>query len=228
MEEQKVHTEIPIISSEEPSSLQMIITLGVAGFISGLVLVCAYVFTLPVIERNKEEALQEAIYRVLPGCDKYDAMILVNGELSKQENQSDRSVQRIFLGYNEKGSIIGFAIPASEPGFADLLRILYGFDGVGKIIIGYEVLDSKETPGLGDKIFKDKHFVSNFTALAVDPKIESVKTGSKTKPNQVETITGATISSKAIIRALQGSLKVWRSAIDAYVQKNQLTYHSKP
>jgi electron transport complex protein RnfG len=228
MEEQKIYTDIPIISSEEPSSLQMILTLGAAGFLSGLILVCAYVFTLPVIERNKEEALQEAIYRVLPACKKYDAMILVNGELAKQENQSDRSVPRIFLGYNEKGSVIGFAIPANEPGFADMLSIIYGFDGVGKIIIGYEVLDSKETPGLGDKIFKDKHFVSNFTALAVDPSIQAVKMGAKTKPNQVETITGATISSKAIIRALQSSLQVWRSAMDAYVKNNQLTYSAKP
>lgn len=230
MTEQKIHTEIPVLSSSpEPSSLRMIMTLGVAGFFSGLILVCAYVFTQPIIERNKEEALQEAIYRVLPGCQKYDPMILANGELTKQQNPSDRSVPRIFLGYNEKGNVIGFAIPASEPGFADVIRLIYGFEGVGKVIIGYEVLDSKETPGLGDKIFKDKHFVSNFTALSVDPQIEATKTGAKTHPNQVETITGATISSKAVIRALTNSLQVWRSAIDRYVQKNQLSFNgSKP
>ncbi len=228
MEEQKIHTEIPVLSTKETSSFQMIATLAVAGFFSGLVLVCAYVFTLPIIERNKEEALQEAVYRVLPGCNKFEAMILENGQLVRQVNQSDRSVPRIFLGYNEKGAVIGFAIPGNEPGFADMLRILYGFDGVGKMVIGYEVLDSKETPGLGDKIYKDKHFVSNFTALAVDPKIEPVKTGKKTQPNQVETITGATISSKAIVRAMQKSLDTWRTAIDAYVQKNQLTYGTKP
>lgn len=208
--------------------MRMIMTLAVAGFFSGLILVCAYVFTLPIIERNKEEALQEAIYRVLPGCKKYDAMILAGGELKKQENASDRSVERIFLGYNEAGSVIGFAIPASEPGFADVIRLIYGFNGTGKVIIGYEILDSKETPGLGDKIFKDKHFVSNFTALAVDPDIEATKTGAKTKPNQVETITGATISSKAVIRALQKSITKWRAAIDVYVERNKLTYNSKP
>lgn len=228
MAEQKTHTEIPILSSQEPSSMRMIMTLAVAGFFSGLILVCAYVFTLPIIERNKEEALQEAIYRVLPGCKKYDAMILAGGELKKQENASDRSVERIFLGYNEAGSVIGFAIPASEPGFADVIRLIYGFNGTGKVIIGYEILDSKETPGLGDKIFKDKHFVSNFTALAVDPDIETTKTGAKTKPNQVETITGATISSKAVIRALQKSITKWRAAIDVYVERNKLTYNSKP
>lgn len=228
MAEQKIHTEIPILSSQEPSSMRMIMTLAVAGFFSGLILVCAYVFTLPIIERNKEEALQEAIYRVLPGCKKYDAMVLAGGELKKQENASDRSVERIFLGYNEAGSVIGFAIPASEPGFADVIRLIYGFNGTGKVIIGYEILDSKETPGLGDKIFKDKHFVSNFTALAVDPDIEATKTGAKTKPNQVETITGATISSKAVIRALQKSITKWRAAIDVYVERNKLTYNSKP
>lgn len=229
MNNQPVHTEIPIVSSAEPSSLRLIMTLGIAGFFSGLILVSAYVFTLPLIERNKEEALQAAIYRVLPGCSSYDAMILKNGELVKQDkNAAGQSVSRIFLGYNDSGTVIGFAIPASEPGFADVIRLLYGFEGIGKVIVGFEVLDSKETPGLGDRIFKDKHFVSNFTALAVEPDLEAVKTGAKVKPNQVETITGATISSKAVIRALQKSLKEWRSAIDAYVQKNQLTYNQRP
>ena len=229
MDDKNIHTEIPILSSEEPSSTRLIMTLGVAGFFSGLILVCAYVFTLPLIERNKEEALQAAIYRVLPGCSRYDAMILKNGTLAKQEKSaSSASEPRIFLGYNDSGAVVGFAIPASEPGFADVIRLIYGFEGKEKVIVGFEVLDSKETPGLGDRIFKDKHFVSNFTALSVEPDIEPIKTGAKTKPNQVETITGATISSKAVIRALQKSLREWRSAIDAYVQKNQLTYNQRP
>lgn len=230
MAEQKIHTEIPVLSSSpEPSSLRMILTLGVAGFFSGLILVCAYVFTLPLIERNKEQALQEAIYRVLPGCSRYETMVIKNGELMQQEkNASVAQVPRIFLGYNDSGSVVGFAIPASEPGFADVIRLIYGFDGTEKVIVGFEVLDSKETPGLGDKIFKDKHFVSNFTALAVEPKLEPVKTGAKTKPNQVETITGATISSKAVIRALQKSLNEWQTAIDHYVQKNRLSYNQRP
>lgn len=223
-------TEIPVAPSSEPSAMRLIGTLAVSGLLSGLILVFAYVFTLPIIERNKELALQEAIYHVLPGCRSFDALVLVDGNLKKQIKEpanasgGSQTVRRIFLGFDDKGAVIGFAIPASEAGFQDFIKLIYGYDAGGKIIIGYEVLESKETPGLGDKIFRDKHFVANFTALSVEPSIQGTKTGAKTSPNQVETITGATISSKAVIRALQKSMDEWRPAMEKYLAANQLSY----
>jgi len=228
MEDKVIPRDIPVIDSSEPTSTRLIMTLGVSGLISGLILVFSYVLTLPVIEKNKEEALQEAIYHVLPGCKKYEVLFLKNDQLVKaDENGSGgdhQSVKRIFLGFDDKGSVLGFAIPANESGFQDIISLIYGYEAHAKIIVGFEVLDSKETPGLGDKIIKDQNFLANFKALAVEPVIEVAKHGSKTKSNQVETITGATISSKAVIRALQNSLNDWRPAIEHYMQKRQLTY----
>jgi electron transport complex protein RnfG len=76
------------------------------------------------------------------------------------------------------------------------------------------VLESKETPGLGDKIMKDADFIANFEALdtklgddgesMVHP-IELAKHGEKTDPWQVEAITGATISSRAVANILRAS-----------------------
>lgn len=221
------HTSpVPVAAQEaEPSSLVLILTLAVAGFFSGLILVVAYFSTLPIIEQNKEEALQEAIYRVVPGCRSYEVLVLKNDRLEKAQGEEAKKGDRIFLGYDEKKSVVGFAIPASEPGFADVIKIIYGYQADGKIIVGFEVLENKETPGLGDKIIKDKNFVGNFKALSVEPQIEATKNGSKTKPNQVETITGATISSKAVVRALQKAMARWQTAIDGYMQQNNLTYN---
>jgi electron transport complex protein RnfG len=87
------------------------------------------------------------------------------------------------------------------------------------VIIGLKVLESKETPGLGDKIFKDADFQLNFTALQVLPEIESVKKGEKQRENQVEAITGATISSNAIVRLLNDSMEKWREPIANYMQR---------
>ncbi len=195
-------------------------TLGVAGFLSGLILVSVHVLTLPTIERNKEEALQTAIYHVLPQCTTYDVLVLSDGRLSKPDAADAKSTQRIFLGYDAQGVVKGFAIPASGSGFQDVIRLIYGYDADQKMIIGFEVLESKETPGLGDKIMKDEKFIANFTALSVEPSIDEAKPGSKTHANQVETITGATISSKAVLRALRQSLEEWRPAIAQYVQEH--------
>jgi electron transport complex protein RnfG len=82
-------------------------------------------------------------------------------------------------------------------------------------------LESKETPGLGDKIIKDAAFLSNFEALAIQPKIIAVKNGEKTEPHQVEAITGATISSKAIVRLLHNGLDDWLPLMERYSADNQ-------
>ena len=98
-------------------------------------------------------------------------------------------------------------------GYQDVIRVLYGYDPAREIIVGFKVLDSKETPGLGDKITKDPKFLANFEALqvklnatrsALEHPIEVVK-GTKHAPWQVDAITGATISSNAIGKLLNQS-----------------------
>jgi electron transport complex protein RnfG len=76
-----------------------------------------------------------------------------------------------------------------------------------------EVLESRETPGLGDKIYKDAAFQENFVKLSVEPEIVTVKKGSKAAANEVEAITGATISSKAIVKIMNNTHKEWISRL---------------
>ncbi|EGV52918.1 FMN-binding protein [endosymbiont of Riftia pachyptila] len=95
------------------------------------------------------------------------------------------------------------------PGFQDTIKLLYGYLPEQRKIVGMEILDSRETPGLGDKIFKDKDFVANFDGLAVDPQIKAVKKGSKSAPYEIDAITGATISSKAVVRIINGAHAKW-------------------
>ena len=76
------------------------------------------------------------------------------------------------------------------------------------------VLESRETPGLGDKIYKDAKFVAEFRTLVVEPVIELIK-GHGDKANQVDAITGATISSRAVVKILNQTNTVWRPRIAA-------------
>ena len=199
---------------QETKSIRLIITLGMAGFISGLILVCAYLYTLPLIEANRAAALEKAIYQVLPGCSSYKEMVLINGKLVPQATEG---AEAIFAGYDKNEALIGFAIPAQEIGFQDVIAGIIGYDPVKKMVIGFEVLESKETPGLGDKIFKDAAFRDNFTALESESGIITVSKGEKSKPNEVEAITGATISSKAVVRLLNKGLAQWEKLISEYL-----------
>lgn len=204
------------MSDREPSSANLIISLGVAGLVSGLVLVGIFLVTLPVIQNNQAEALKGAILRVLPGTDKAEAMSIKDGKLAldpAREGKPPAPGEVIYRGRDKAGAVVGYAVPANGNGFMDNVSLIYGFDHKRQVIVGMEVLESRETPGLGDKIILDQHFLSNFKALAVDPTIVPVKNGAKAKPNEVDCITGATISSKAVVSILNNSMGIWKANI---------------
>jgi electron transport complex protein RnfG len=199
------------VIDREPSSLRLVSTLGVAGLTAGLVLVGVYVWARPLIERNQEERLQAAVRQVLPGTATTSRLLLEDGRLSPFDETEPRAAREelIIAGYREDGTVVGYAIPAEGPGFMDTIKLIYGYDPGRRVVIGMEVLESRETPGLGDKIITDEAFRDNFQALAVEPEIVPVKKGRKTDPNQVDCITGATISSESVVKILNRSVDRW-------------------
>ncbi len=234
MEAEKQHIEISELTPEkEPSSVKLVLALGIAGLLSGIILVGTYIYTAPIIKANKEAAMQRAIFKVLPECASYNTLKLTNGQLEEKaadadnKKEDDKEELLVYAGFNKNKDLIGFAIPGSEPGFQDVIGVIFGYNAPDKVIIGFEVLESKETPGLGDKIFKDADFQTNFTSLAVEPEIISVKKGEKQQPNEVEAITGATISSKAVVRLLNNTMMIWQEAIDKYINENNLNMANK-
>jgi len=214
MSEEVKHIEEEV---KEPSSFGLIFTLGVAGFLSGLILVSAYLFTKPIIAKNKAEALRAAIFEVLSNTESFKTLVPDGDGLREAGEKEEVGEDVIYLGYNAQGKVTGFAIAGGEPGYQDIISAIYGFDAGQEMVIGFKVLDSKETPGLGDKIFKDADFQTNFSALKVSPEIEAVKKGEKKTENQVEAISGATISSKAIVRLLNNSMAQWKPRIENYL-----------
>lgn len=190
------------------TELRMMVTLGFAGVISGLALVGTYVATKPTIERNAAEALQAAIFEVLPGAARQRAMVLREGALAEAPTPADKE-PTIYAGYDASGALLGYALPAQGGGFQDTIGLIYGVAADGATLTGMRVLQSLETPGLGDKIIKDQRFVAAFEGLHVDPPIEAVKKGKRVSPNQLDAISGATISSKAVVKIINASNQTW-------------------
>jgi electron transport complex protein RnfG len=197
----------PQTSSKEPSSVRLALTLGVAGLVSGLALVLVYEATLPLIEAHKARALRAAVFKVLPGATQMQKLVPTGERL--RPAPPDSQAEGVYAAYDDAGQFVGYAIEGAGAGFQDTIRLIFGFDVEHRRIVGMEVLESRETPGLGDKIYKDDAFRANFRALAVEPKIEVVKPGEGTADNQVDAITGATISSKAVVRIVDEAHTRW-------------------
>jgi electron transport complex protein RnfG len=189
----------------------LIATLGTAGLFSGLVLVTVFMATQPLILRNQAEALEAAIYRVLPGSTSRKAFVLEGEALVPVEGDGGSLPLQdaVFGAYDEDGKLVGYGIPSEGAGFQDTIKLIYGYDPSNEKIVGMEVLESKETPGLGDKIIKDQEFIDNFKGLSIKPEVIAVKPGTDKQPNEVDTISGATISSKAVVKIINEGNSRW-------------------
>jgi electron transport complex protein RnfG len=188
------------------------------GLVCGLLIVSVFVLTGPVIARNEAAALQRAVFQVLPGAVSKASFELGPDGSFQPAAQGSAPQLTVHAGYDADGHLVGVAIEAQGMGYQDTIRLLYGYAPQSQAIVGMEVLSSKETPGLGDKIEKDPAFRANFRALDVSlaadgeslqHPVEAVKSGSKNLPSQIDGITGATISSQAIAAILRQSSAQW-------------------
>jgi electron transport complex protein RnfG len=197
----------------EPTSTRLVATLGFAGLLSGLIIVSVYEATLPTITAYKARVLKEAVFTVLPGVSSMQKLTYQDEQLGAAGGDAEEE-DVVFAGYDEGGKLVGYAIPSSGPGFQDTIRLLYGYLPRDRKVVGMEILESRETPGLGDKIYKDAAFVANFNALSIDPEIVTVKKGSRSAANEVDAITGATISSKAVVQIINRGNQRWLERLD--------------
>jgi electron transport complex protein RnfG len=189
------------------------------GILCGLLIVVVYEVTRPVIERNKAEALQRAIFQVLPAAAASATYMLADDEhFQPVEGPPPDGAALVYAGYDEQGELIGVAVEAQGMGYQDVIRVIYGYSFAEDAVIGIQVLETKETPGLGTKIETDPDFLKNFERLDVSldegmkglaHPIEAVKKGEKEHPWQIDAITGATISSNAIASLLGRSTEYW-------------------
>ena len=94
-------------NTQAPSSLRLIMTLAVAGLLSGIAIIGIYESTLPTITANKARELREAVFKVLPGVSKMQALVYREGELVAVASPGkDEPV--IYGGRDEQGEFIGY------------------------------------------------------------------------------------------------------------------------
>ncbi|MCB1800261.1 MAG: FMN-binding protein [Gammaproteobacteria bacterium] len=195
-------------------TVAMLRTLGLIAALAGFLVVLTYQVTTPMIEENKRQAIERALYQVLPGAESRRDFILDAAGIRPADAAGDANGTRLYAGYDADGKLVGVALEAAAQGYQDIIRVLYGYDPACQCIRGIQVLKMAETPGIGDKIAKDPRFLANFEALdarvdeatgGLSNAIVAVKSGKKTQTWQIDAISGATISSNAVARMLDTS-----------------------
>ncbi|HZV54191.1 MAG TPA: FMN-binding protein [Rhodocyclaceae bacterium] len=185
--------------------------LGIVSAICGLIIVGSYEVTLPAVNANRRLALERAVFKVVPTAKsivEYYALPAGGIEPAKSGGgDAPAGVAKFYAAYDDAGKLTGIAAEAGAKGYADTVRIMFGYESECQCIKGIGVVSMKETPGIGDKILTDKEFLANFKSLDVKLKedlqglaneVKTVKHGTKTNPWQIDAIAGATVTSRAV------------------------------
>ena len=171
----------------------------VIGFISGGLLAWVFAVANPLIIKHRQEATRAAVKAVLPGA--------------KTVKKVSRDGSTIYVGSDAKGAPVGNAFEVEGTGFQGKIKMMVGMDSSFNKMLGLKILDNVETPGLGARITEGP-FQEQFKGLSGASEIVLLKNQAPDKlKNQVEAITGATISSRAVVAGLNDDIakvrKVW-------------------
>lgn len=150
----------------------LLICAVVAGIISFV-----YAVTKPKAEANLKAAKDAAISEIFGASD-----------------ASDGKDGFYTVRYGENLAATGYCVESVAGGFGGDLTLMVGFDAKGKIL-GVSIVSHSETPGLGARV-NDANYLSQYAgksgALTID----------KDGGTDIDAISGATISSRAVLSAV--------------------------
>ncbi|HEX6308978.1 MAG TPA: FMN-binding protein [Longimicrobiales bacterium] len=204
----------PDVKPAAPAA-RLVSTLAVAGAIAGLLIVTVHQWAEPRILSHQARVIAAAVDEVLQGPAQTRTLYVHDGALvaTPPAGLDTLKLERIWAGYDAGGRTIGYALMAGEPGFQDVINVIFGYDPATGRVLGMRVLDNKETPGLGDRIVKDTAWVAQFSDAGAP--LVPTKPGNTTgDPHEVETITGATISSRAVIAIINNRIERMRPLLE--------------
>lgn len=202
----------------ETPAWRLILTLTLAGALAGLLIVVVFQWAQPRIQAHQAGVLRSAVDEVLGAPERTERFFLYEGALTAETPpvRDTLAVERVFLGYDAAGAPVGFAVTGAEPGFQDLILVIFGYDPATRRVLGMKVLDNKETPGLGDAIVKDEAFVGGFVGKTAP--LVGVKPGSSRGESEVDMITGATISARTVISVINNRIEKLHPVLEAHLE----------
>ncbi len=190
------------MAKKESTFSNMVLTLLLITACAALTLAMVYNVTKEPIERGRLERRQAAISFVVPEFDEI---------ISKKFMPSDVSDSLEFNFAYKDGELVGIAVQTfTNQGFSGYISAMVGFYPDKRI---YDVvhLQHSETPGLGDKIEKDKSDWSD-QFRDFDPAEKDLRL--KSAQGDVDGITAATITAEAYCDAIDRAYKTLKENLD--------------
>ena len=180
----------------------------ISGFLLGLV----FAITKEPIKAAEEAKKQAAFKEVFQDAETFEAFGDYNADTATKaavdagfENDTIDDVQTALDG---SGNPLGYVITVtSKEGSQANITLSVGITSEG-VVNGYSTTAISETPGLGMKV-NDDSFKAQFEGKSEET--YSVTKSPATSDSEIESISGATISSRAVTNAVNAALAYFRS-----------------
>ena len=168
------------------------------ALLSGGVLASVNHVTVGPIKEQNAKQLSEGIKAVMDD----DQLVVSATDTVALVVDGDTAHYIVHTANNKQGKMLGCAVESTVMGFG------------GELKVGYKILQSAETPGLGQKA--DKWFQKDGKGCIVGRKMNEKKPLTIGKEaNDVDAITASTITSKAFIRAVNNAFSAYRKYMKA-------------
>ncbi len=177
-----------------------VIILVVITLIAGVALSGVYVITADRIEENHAATAQQAYQAVLPEAASFRGLTLE----AEEETSGTVTIQGVLEGLNAEGDPIGYAIQVhNSQSYDGGLTLVVGIltDGT---VTGLNFTELHETAGMGMRC-GEAEFMSQFENVQVDAFVLN-KGGASGEAGSVDAVSGATVSSTAVVEAVNAAL----------------------
>lgn len=172
--------------------------------IAALALSMTYGATIDQILAQREEANQIARKEVLPNADSFKP--IEENKFAEIQKENDKIVE-VYVGY--KGDeTVGYAIKSIPSGYAGAVEVMTGIDMSG-VVSGVRIGNHQETPGLGANAGLP-YFYTQYENKSVDKELKVVKT-EPTQENEIQAISGATITSSAVTTGVNYAIDTFKT-----------------
>ncbi|MCR4401840.1 MAG: RnfABCDGE type electron transport complex subunit G [Firmicutes bacterium] len=152
--------------------------------------------------------LEQALRAVVPEAEEFkdetDRVLSSVGSQAGDGGSKASVVGTVYIGY-KNGEVAGVAFACAPSGYGGPIDAVVGVSRDG-VVTGLTVVKHSETPGLGANI-TSKDFQERFLGLRAGATVKVTRDG-----GQVQAITGATISSRAVASAVDQALRVFEAA----------------
>lgn len=171
----------------------------IMAIVFGTLLAAVQITLAPKIAANMQAETFSAVPVLIYGEGNAPADAVVEATTVTVKKGGREQAYPVYI-VKSQGKVAGFAVKGSIMGYADNIELLVGFNADVSEITGIFVVYQKETPGLGSKITEESwngQFVGKSTAGPLE-------VGSRNAAANIDSISGATISSVAVTDIVNG------------------------